>query len=92
MFIKHVGYHPNHLDGHQHIHVLPEIRDVIARVMTSYSIYQIRIPLESKLGSWFDGNRDFYNKVFEDSRRAIDIYRKYNIRLELANNYDNDLS
>ena len=89
MFIRHVGYHPNHIDGHQHVHVLPEICNVIARVMSSCSIHQIRIPLENELGSWFDGNRDFYNKVLEDSRAAIDIYRKYNIRLELAKNCDN---
>jgi predicted glycoside hydrolase/deacetylase ChbG (UPF0249 family) len=81
MFIQHVGYLPNHVDGHQHIHVLPGIRDVIAQVMTSYPLHQIRIPFESQLGHWFNGNSDFYNKVFEDSKTAMAIYRKYNIRL-----------
>ncbi|CAB4004951.1 carbohydrate deacetylase [Paramuricea clavata] len=79
-FIGHVGYRPNHVDGHQHIHVLPEIRDVIAEVMNLYSLNQIRIPFESELGRWFDGNNDFYNKVFEDASTAMDIYTKYHIR------------
>jgi predicted glycoside hydrolase/deacetylase ChbG (UPF0249 family) len=83
MFIQHVGYLPNHVDGHQHIHVLPGIRDVVAQVMTSYPLHQIRIPSESQLGHWFNGNSDFYNKVFEDSKTAMAIYRKYNIRLAI---------
>ena len=80
-FIEHVGYLPNHVDGHQHIHILPEVRDVIAQVMKSYSVNQIRIPFENQLDYWFNGNCDFYNKVFEDARTAMDIYSKHGIRL-----------
>ena len=82
-FINLVGYIPNHVDGHQHVQVLPEIRDVIAQVMNSYSLNQIRIPFEHQLSNWFNGDCDFYNKVFEDAKTAIDVYSNYRIRLEV---------
>ena len=51
--------------------------------MNSYSLNQIRIPFENELSNWFDGDCDFYNKVFEDAKAAMDVYRKYHIRLEV---------
>ena len=90
-FIEHVGYLPNHVDGHQHIHILPEIRDFIAQVMKSYSLNQIRIPFENQLDHWFNGNCDFYNKVFDDARTAMEIYSKHGIRLAFIKDLANDL-
>ncbi|XP_028400315.1 carbohydrate deacetylase-like [Dendronephthya gigantea] len=83
-YIKLVGYPPNHVDGHQHIHICPEIRDTIAQVMISYSLHQIRIPLEPHLASWFDGNTVFYNHIFKEAKTAMDVYNKYQIRYPQA--------
>ena len=80
-FIKHVGYSPNHVDSHQHMHVCPEIRNVITQVMIAHSLDQVRIPLEPHLSTWFDGNTVFYNHVFEEAKTAMDFYGKYQIRL-----------
>jgi len=41
---------PTHIDGHNHIHVIPEIAEVLSEIMTNYwGIYKIRIPEEDFL-------------------------------------------
>ncbi|KAI1901122.1 hypothetical protein AGOR_G00056950 [Albula goreensis] len=43
------GHLPHHMDGHQHVHVLPEIREVFAQVLSDYSIPYTRVPVEHGL-------------------------------------------
>lgn len=47
--------------------------------MQTYSLGQIRIPLEDFLDE-FNCNQEFYNKVFQDAREAMAVYTKYSIR------------
>lgn len=68
------------MDGHQHIQVLPEISEAIAKVMQKYSLSQIRIPFENFLGDWFEGNKAFFNKIVQDAQEAMEVYQKYAIR------------
>ena len=38
---------PTHIDGHNHIHVIPEVAEILSEIMTDYwGIYKIRIPKE----------------------------------------------
>lgn len=38
---------PTHIDGHNHIHVIPQVADILSEIMTCYwGIYKVRIPLE----------------------------------------------
>lgn len=38
---------PTHIDGHNHIHMIPEVAEIIAEIMTcNWGIYKIRIPDE----------------------------------------------
>lgn len=38
---------PSHIDGHNHVHVIPEVAEVLSEVMANYwGIYKIRIPQE----------------------------------------------
>ena len=39
-----VGSTPRYLDGHNHVHVLPQVVDVVCQVMREYSISEIRVP------------------------------------------------
>lgn len=41
-----VGHLPDHVDGHQHVHVMPGVRDVFAEVMQKKGIIWTRVPQE----------------------------------------------
>lgn len=44
MSLHPLGQPPAHLDGHQHVHVLPEVREAIKAVMEEKEIRYLRIP------------------------------------------------
>lgn len=48
-----------HVDGHQHLHVLPEVLPIILSLMKKYKLNKMRIPKESYL---------FFNKNYSLSR------------------------
>ena len=37
-FVNSLGFYPNHVNGHQHVHVIPSIARVLAQIMKDYSI------------------------------------------------------
>ncbi|MCX6639819.1 MAG: ChbG/HpnK family deacetylase [bacterium] len=41
------GLQPTHIDGHQHLHVLPAIADIVADISQNYGITRVRVPEES---------------------------------------------
>lgn len=40
------GAVPAHLDGHNHVHLFPRVRDVVARVAVELGIQRVRMPIE----------------------------------------------
>lgn len=40
------GAVPAHLDGHNHVHLFPRVRDVVARVAVELGIKRVRVPIE----------------------------------------------
>jgi predicted glycoside hydrolase/deacetylase ChbG (UPF0249 family) len=44
------GVQPTHLDGHQHVHVLPGIARVVARLANDHGIRAVRVPTEPPRG------------------------------------------
>jgi len=42
--ILNAGIVPTHLDGHKHVHVLPEISEIVIRLAQEFSISKIRCP------------------------------------------------
>jgi chitin disaccharide deacetylase len=44
--VRRAGISPTHLDGHKHVHVLPEISDVVTRLARDFGIGSVRCPLE----------------------------------------------
>ncbi|KAF7240734.1 Carbohydrate deacetylase [Varanus komodoensis] len=83
LFRELTGHLPHHMDGHQHVHVLPEIRQVFAQVLEDYGITYTRVPIEPDLPrcAWIDPPlMDFYLGVEKDSLNTVDVFRKHGIR------------
>ncbi|XP_060641900.2 carbohydrate deacetylase [Anolis sagrei] len=83
LFHKLTGHLPYHMDGHQHVHVLPEIRHVFAQLLVDYGIMYTRVPIEPDLPrcSWIDPSlMAFYRSVEKDSLETVDVFRKHHIR------------
>ncbi|XP_010289652.1 PREDICTED: UPF0249 protein ydjC homolog [Phaethon lepturus] len=83
LFHKLTGHLPPHMDGHQHIHVLPEVRHVFAEVLEEYGIKYTRVPIEPGLHNceWIPPSlMDFYLGVEEDSFNTVDVFTRHGIR------------
>ncbi|XP_078277425.1 carbohydrate deacetylase isoform X1 [Rhinoraja longicauda] len=83
LFCELTGHLPHHMDGHQHIHVLPGIRDVFAQVLSDYGIVYTRIPIEPGLhccDSITQQLMDFYLQVEKDAFNSIDVFQRHGIR------------
>ncbi|KFV41083.1 UPF0249 protein ydjC [Tyto alba] len=83
LFHELTGHLPPHMDGHQHIHVLPEVRHVFAEVLEEYGIKYTRVPIEPGLHNcdWIPPSlMDFYQGVEEDSFNTVDVFTRHGIR------------
>uniref|UniRef100_K7FG92 Carbohydrate deacetylase n=1 Tax=Pelodiscus sinensis TaxID=13735 RepID=K7FG92_PELSI len=83
LFRELTGHIPHHMDGHQHVHVLPEVRHVFAQVLEEYGIKYTRVPIEPGLHScvWIEPPlMDFYLGVEKDSLDTVDVFTRYGIR------------
>ncbi|NXN85208.1 YDJC deacetylase, partial [Bombycilla garrulus] len=83
LFQELTGHLPPHMDGHQHVHVLPEVRHVFAEVLEEYGIKYTRVPIEPGLHNcdWIPPSlMDFYLGVEEDSFNTVDVFTKHGIR------------
>ncbi|NWU02048.1 YDJC deacetylase, partial [Urocynchramus pylzowi] len=83
LFHELTGHLPPHMDGHQHVHVLPEVRHVFAEVLEEYGIKYTRVPIEPGLHNcdWISpALMDFYLGVEEDSFNTVDVFTKHGIR------------
>ncbi|XP_031411780.1 carbohydrate deacetylase isoform X4 [Meleagris gallopavo] len=85
LFHELTGHLPPHMDGHQHIHVLPKVRHVFAEVLEEYGIEYTRVPIEPGLHNcdWIEPSlMDFYVGVEEDSLNTVDVFTKHGIRCQ----------
>ncbi|XP_072443918.1 carbohydrate deacetylase [Chiloscyllium punctatum] len=83
LFCELTGHLPHHMDGHQHVHVLPGIRDIFAQVLSDYGIKYTRVPIEPGLHDceWIGQQlMDFYLQVEKDAFNSIDVFRQHGIR------------
>ncbi|NXH50465.1 YDJC deacetylase, partial [Dicaeum eximium] len=83
LFHELTGHLPPHMDGHQHVHVLPEVRHVFAEVLEEYGIKYTRVPIEPGLHNcdWIPPSlMDFYLGVEQDSFNTVDVFTKHGIR------------
>ncbi|XP_030438560.1 carbohydrate deacetylase [Gopherus evgoodei] len=83
LFCELTGHVPHHIDGHQHVHVLPGVRHVFAQVLKEYGIKYTRVPVEPGLRScaWIEPPlMDFYLGVEKDSLDTLDVFKRHGIR------------
>uniref|UniRef100_A0A8C0J6Z1 Carbohydrate deacetylase n=1 Tax=Chelonoidis abingdonii TaxID=106734 RepID=A0A8C0J6Z1_CHEAB len=84
LFCELTGHVPHHMDGHQHVHVLPgRVRHVFAQVLEEYGIKYTRAPVELGLHSsaWIEPPlMDFYLGVEKDSLDTLDVFTRHGIR------------
>ena len=76
------GEYPKYIDGHQHIHVLPGVREIFARLLPKYNIYETRRPLELAIENcnWIEEPRlNFYKSVCSDAKDATVLWEQQNI-------------
>ena len=82
-FIDKVGSLPTHIDGHQHIHVIPQVCDVLSALMKNYGINWTRIPVESNLEKYDlldERQKSFFKSVEKDALIAKETFSRYGIR------------
>lgn len=83
LFIELTGHTPHHMDGHQHVHVLPEVRLVFAQILADFGIPYTRVPVEPGLHSclWLPMPlRTFYSQVEKDALDSIPVFSRYGLR------------
>ncbi|XP_061673611.1 carbohydrate deacetylase isoform X2 [Syngnathoides biaculeatus] len=83
LFRELTGHLPHHMDGHQHVHILQEVREVFAQVLFDHKIPYTRVPVEPGLHScqWLPTHlQRFYAQVEKDALEAIPVFRRYGIR------------
>ncbi|KAM4706412.1 carbohydrate deacetylase isoform 2-T2 [Discoglossus pictus] len=83
LFRELTGQNPQHMDGHQHVHVLPGIHKVFAQVMQEHGISYTRVPVELGLHKceWIkEGVMTFYRGVEEDAVKAVEVFKSHGIR------------
>uniref|UniRef100_A0A3B5MKT7 Carbohydrate deacetylase n=1 Tax=Xiphophorus couchianus TaxID=32473 RepID=A0A3B5MKT7_9TELE len=82
-FIELTGHLPHHMDGHQHVHVLPDVREVFAQVLSDVRIPFTRVPMEPGLHScpWVPAHlHTFYMEVEKDALDSIPVFKHHGIR------------
>lgn len=81
-FFRHVGCKPTHVDGHQHIHVLPGVCDVFAQLLQKHDVGWTRVPSEMHISecSWVDERRRaFYERVVADAKKASLVFSQFGL-------------
>lgn len=80
------GRSPTHVDGHQHVHVLPGIDELLAAAMQRRGLCWTRIPERCEaLDPWTEADsgperRRFLQSVSDDARRARAVFAAHGVR------------
>ncbi|XP_077602012.1 carbohydrate deacetylase isoform X4 [Crocuta crocuta] len=80
-----LGRDPTHVDGHQHVHVLPGVCQVFAEVLQANEVRFTRLPVERGVGGceWLEAPaRAFACSVERDARAAVGPFSRYGLRVE----------
>ncbi|KAM7416964.1 hypothetical protein PAMA_018847 [Pampus argenteus] len=83
LFSELTGHLPHHMDGHQHVHVLPEVREVFGQVLSDLRIPYTRVPVDPGLHgcTWLPAHlQRFYTQVEKDALDSIPVFTRYGIR------------
>ncbi|XP_028750548.1 carbohydrate deacetylase [Peromyscus leucopus] len=78
-----LGRSPTHVDGHQHVHVLPGVCQVFAEALQAFGVRFTRLPVECGVGScsWLEAPaRAFACTVERDARAAMGPFSRHGLR------------
>ncbi|XP_026633278.1 carbohydrate deacetylase isoform X2 [Microtus ochrogaster] len=78
-----LGRSPTHVDGHQHVHVLPGVCQVFAEALQAFGVRFTRLPVERGVGScsWLEAPaRAFACAVESDARAAMGPFSRHGLR------------
>ncbi|XP_007490458.1 carbohydrate deacetylase isoform X6 [Monodelphis domestica] len=78
-----VGREPTHVDGHQHVHVLPGVRQVFAEVLREYGVRYTRVPVERGLHrcEWLEPQLQTFAVALEkDALAAREEFQELGLR------------
>uniref|UniRef100_A0A5F9D0H3 Carbohydrate deacetylase n=1 Tax=Oryctolagus cuniculus TaxID=9986 RepID=A0A5F9D0H3_RABIT len=78
-----LGRAPTHVDGHQHVHVLPGVCQVFAEALQASGVRFTRLPLELGVGgcAWLEAPaRAFACTVERDARAAVGPFSRHGLR------------
>jgi len=70
-----MGMKPSHVDGHQHVHVVPRFVETLARVFRDAGVRTTRIPEQGMS----EDAPEFYKQVSEHAAAARAIYARHGI-------------
>lgn len=82
-FFELIGHMPYHMDGHQHVHVLPDVREVFAQVLSDFGITYTRVPIEPGLRfcNFLPSHlREFNAQVEKDALESVEVFHRNGIR------------
>lgn len=73
---------PSHVDGHHHVHVRPQVAEVVAPILAAQGVHRVRLPREEP--RWFD-NLDparlrWAQQLHRHACKSVDCYRRNGIR------------
>ncbi|XP_076106685.1 carbohydrate deacetylase-like [Mytilus galloprovincialis] len=74
-----MGVKPFHVDGHQHVHLLPGISKVFSEVLARNGIFVTRLPIED-ISETDLPNKDFLQTVINDSHSARQVFDRFGIK------------
>nr|XP_017497257.1 carbohydrate deacetylase isoform X2 [Manis javanica] len=78
-----LGRDPTHVDGHQHVHVLPGVCQVFAEALQAYRVRFTRLPMERGVGGcvWLEAPaRAFASSVERDAQAAVGLFSHHGLR------------
>ena len=76
-FINDFNFIPSHVDGHQHVHILPPIAMILSELMEAFSILKTRIPLETLNSE--NSKKEFYKMIVIQANKSVEIYKQNGI-------------
>lgn len=82
-FVDNVGSLPTHIDGHQHVHIIPQVCEILAMVMKNAGIQRTRIPVERNVDEcvWIEEPRkSFFRSVKTEAQEAKLTFTRHGIR------------
>lgn len=83
------GVAPTHVDGHQHVHVIPDICDTFARVLQRHAIKRTRLPVQTITHFQSDFLESVVHQAIS-SRKVFDlhgiVYPSHFIGMDLSAN------